>query len=238
MTGMLASVSSLSEARIVFAAGADIIDLKNPSSGALGAVSCKTASEVVRFLSGRCLVSATIGDLPMQVLTVRKAIKQMSKTGVDFIKIGLFDSVLSDDFLKLLDSCYKEGLQIVLVLFADRAPDIDQIFSQLTRTRITGIMLDTAGKQSGRLTDVVDYFYLEKFVRQAKDMDLLSGLAGSLQHLDIERILPLTPDYLGFRGALCQQGQRNNEIDPAAVEQIRSLIPVVESTKLVSSINC
>ncbi|MGH7006176.1 MAG: (5-formylfuran-3-yl)methyl phosphate synthase, partial [Alphaproteobacteria bacterium] len=39
MTGFLASVQSIAEARTAFQEGADIIDLKAPSRGALGAVS-------------------------------------------------------------------------------------------------------------------------------------------------------------------------------------------------------
>ena len=34
---------------------------------------------------------------------------------------------------------------------------------------------------------------------------LLTGLAGSLEAADVPRLLLLAPDYLGFRGALCDQ---------------------------------
>jgi len=37
MTGMLASVRNLEEAKLVYEGGADIIDLKEPNDGALGA---------------------------------------------------------------------------------------------------------------------------------------------------------------------------------------------------------
>ncbi|MEJ2115924.1 MAG: (5-formylfuran-3-yl)methyl phosphate synthase, partial [Gammaproteobacteria bacterium] len=37
MTGMLASVRNLEEAMMVYQGGADIIDLKEPNEGALGA---------------------------------------------------------------------------------------------------------------------------------------------------------------------------------------------------------
>ena len=38
ITGMLASVANLAEARLAAAGGADIVDLKNPVAGALGAL--------------------------------------------------------------------------------------------------------------------------------------------------------------------------------------------------------
>ena len=59
---MLASVSNLDEAKIVLEENVDIIDLKDPSQGALGAVTTKIAQEVVEFVSSQFLVSATIGD--------------------------------------------------------------------------------------------------------------------------------------------------------------------------------
>ncbi len=53
----------------------------------------------------------------------------------------------------------------------------------------------------------------------------MSGLAGSLEAPDVPRLLPLQPNYLGFRGSLCRGRSRVAEIDPAAVRIIRDLIP-------------
>jgi len=50
-------------------------------------------------------------------------------------------------------------------------------------------------------------------------------LSGSLEAPDIPRLLPFAPDFLGFRGALCDRSQRTAAIDAEAVKHIRSLIP-------------
>ncbi len=234
MTGMLASVSSLDEARIVFDAGADIIDLKNPSVGALGAVPLKTAREVVRYIDGRCTVSATTGDLPMQVMPMRKAIFDMSACGVDLIKVGLFARELSPDLPGLFAHCHGAGIKLILVLFADMAPDLGQVFACLGRSHLTGIMLDTARKDAGGLTGVVDGDYLESFLGLARQAGLVTGLAGSLKAVDIARLLPLAPDYLGFRGALCRSACRTEQLDTSAVAQVRALIPRGRSARLIS----
>ncbi|MGZ8249348.1 (5-formylfuran-3-yl)methyl phosphate synthase, partial [Methylomagnum sp.] len=47
MTGLLASVANLDEARLVAESGADIIDLKNPAAGALGALSVGEVARIV-----------------------------------------------------------------------------------------------------------------------------------------------------------------------------------------------
>ena len=51
MTGMLASVATLKEAKIVLDQKVDIIDLKNPKLGALGALDQKVISSTyIRYL--------------------------------------------------------------------------------------------------------------------------------------------------------------------------------------------
>ncbi len=67
MTAMLASVRTLDEALLALAGGADIIDLKDPARGALGALDQATARNIVAAIGGRAPVSATIGDLPSMV---------------------------------------------------------------------------------------------------------------------------------------------------------------------------
>ena len=90
MTGMLASVNSLEEALLALSANVDIIDLKQPALGALGALETDLVKAIVNEINGRCPVSATIGDLPMQPEIVYQAVKAMAETGVDYVKIGFF----------------------------------------------------------------------------------------------------------------------------------------------------
>jgi len=124
MTGMLASVSNLNEAKIALQENVDIIDLKDPAQGALGAVSTDIAREVVKFVSGQCLVSATIGDLPMHATLIGKAISTMASTGVDIIKVGVFDELTDEVIASLKEQAINgakgfngEQLTIVIVFF-------------------------------------------------------------------------------------------------------------------------
>jgi len=61
MTLMLASVTNPAEAEAVWAAGADIIDLKDPAKGALGALDADVAAGIVRSVGKRKPVSAAAG---------------------------------------------------------------------------------------------------------------------------------------------------------------------------------
>ena len=230
MTGMLASVSNLDEAKIALQENVDIIDLKDPSQGALGAVTTEVAQEVVKLVSGQCLVSATIGDLPMQATLIGKAIATMASTGIDIIKVGVFEE-LTDEVIAALKVQAIEGAKgingrqftIVVVFFVDKSLDSKKM-SDLAKAGIRGVMLDTADKTKGNLRTHMEDEELQCFVKQAKSYGLLAGLAGSLKASDISPLLELEPDYLGFRGALCQDNSRIQALNSSSVRNIRSLI--------------
>jgi uncharacterized protein (UPF0264 family) len=88
----------------------------------------------------------------------------------------------------------------------------------------TGVMLDTMNKQKGSLTELMAKMEIAQFVRQAKDRQLLCGLAGSLKVEDIPDLMPHKADYLGFRGALCQNHIRAGQLNKQAVLQILQAI--------------
>ena len=61
---LLVSVVSATEARRALAGGADIIDVKDPAEGALGAPSPRVLSEVVAAVGAAAPVSVALGDDP------------------------------------------------------------------------------------------------------------------------------------------------------------------------------
>nr|WP_244433876.1 (5-formylfuran-3-yl)methyl phosphate synthase [Azospirillum sp. B506] len=52
---------------------------------------------------------------------------------------------------------------------------------------------------------------------------LQTGLAGSLRVADIPALAALSPDYLGFRCALCS-GERTNAIDPQEAARVAACV--------------
>ncbi|BBP05164.1 hypothetical protein TPL01_10450 [Sulfuriferula plumbiphila] len=216
MTGWLASITGIEEARLALAAGAHIIDAKNPHAGALGALTHATVHALVAEVAGRVPVSATIGDFPtMDPLAVTGAVAEMAATGVDFVKIGLFPSPALADCLDALASLARQ-YRLVAVLFADRNPDL-QLPARLAAIGFNGVMLDTADKTGGGLLAHQPVARLAEFVEQARYLHLLSGLAGSLKLADIPVLMPLKPDYLGFRGALCHGHTRTHTLNTSAI---------------------
>ena len=224
MTGFLASVSSLDEARLVRSLGADVIDMKDPARGALGALDEDSVRAIAARPRNSALLSATVGDLPVYAAELESAVTGMHACGVDIVKVGVFDRTISPFMLSVLDRLAGKGISIVLVFFAELSPPgID--FQRLRRGGITGVMLDTCEKANGNLRNKLDDGMLADFVRKAGQAGLVTGLAGSLTREDIPPLLEINPDYLGFRGALCKQHRRTLQIDTAKVTEIRELIP-------------
>ena len=222
MTLMLASVANAAEAEIVLQFGADIVDLKDPAHGALGAVALDEAGAAIRLIGRRSRISATLGDPPYSVEALVSRARALIDAGVNDLKLAVDTPMLA-----VLGAALKTlagDVALIGMMFADRAPDFDAL-PTLAALGFKGAMLDTADKQSGRLLTHLDVARLEDFCGRCRALGLVSGLAGSLEAPDVPRLLLTAPDVLGFRGALCRAHDRAAAIDPAAVNIIRDLIP-------------
>ncbi|MER0239368.1 (5-formylfuran-3-yl)methyl phosphate synthase [Fulvimarina sp. MAC8] len=221
MIRFLASVSGPDEALVALRGGADIIDLKNPADGALGAVSPELIEQTIAAVGGRRPVSAVAGNCPMEPEAVRAAIEP--RLEADFVKIGLFPaSSEATEAVVEAAADYSDRCLLIAVLFADQVPDFG-ILGKLAKVGFSGVMLDTMEKSAGGLTRHLSSARLQEFVARAREHNLMVGLAGSLEAPDIPRLSPLTPDFLGFRGALTAGG-RDAEVDEGRVGEIAALI--------------
>lgn len=225
MTKFLASVRSAEEARLALAGGADIIDAKEPSQGALGRVPDEAIRAIVAEVSGKRPVSATIGDMALEPALILDAVRGIAATGVDIVKIGIFpgDAVGT---LSRLEAASQEGIRLVAVLFADRRPDLG-LLDHCAGAGFYGAMLDTADKSSGPLLRHCDVAALGAFVGRAHALNLAAGLAGALRPEDVASLARLGPDYLGFRSALTSSG-RDGVVSAAAIATIRDAIDATE----------
>ena len=220
MTAMLASVRNRAEAELAAALGADLIDLKDPAAGALGALPLATIRAVVRALRGRRPSSATLGDLPMDFAMLAGAAAATADTGVDFVKVGLFAHPERRRCIDALAPLARRA-RLIGVFFADQPFDAT-LLDALAAAGFTGAMLDTAAKGRGGLRAHWSDAALADFVRRARALGLLTGLAGSLGLDDIAPLASLRPDYLGFRTALCRDGVRSEALDPHAFAAVRT----------------
>ncbi|TXN22602.1 hypothetical protein FV217_10135 [Methylobacterium sp. WL9] len=116
--------------------------------------------------------------------------------------------------------------RLVGVLFAEDELALDMV-PRLAASGFRGAMIDTRAKTGRRLSDLLAPDRLAAFVAACRSHGLISGLAGSLRVEDVPALAAHEPGYLGFRGGLCQDGDRRNALDPvrvsAAVQALRAL---------------
>ncbi|MDF1585563.1 (5-formylfuran-3-yl)methyl phosphate synthase [Marinimicrococcus flavescens] len=220
MVRMLASVATLEEADQAVALGADLVDLKDPARGALGAWPVPLVRAAVTAHGGRRPLSATVGDLPMEPELLHAAAASMAATGVDYVKVGFFAGGNAEACAAAMAPLAAGGVQLVAVMMADQQPRLD-LLAHLAAAGWHGAMLDTADKRAGGLRTHLAPDELAAFVAAARAHRLLVGLAGSLGISDVPPLAALEPDYLGFRGALCR-GPRTSGLDAGRLAAVRA----------------
>jgi hypothetical protein len=245
---LLASVTGPAEALVALAGGADVIDLKDPSQGPLGACPPHVLREVVRLCAGqdadrpRPATSAAIGDLwdgteasssagPPALIALAAA--GAAACGVDFIKVGvrITDPERATAALRGVARAVRDAgaaTRIVAATYADlaargRACDPELLVTVAARAELDGCLIDTAVKDGRTLLDCTAADRLVAFVAACREAGLRSALAGSIRMEDLPRIVALGPDYIGARGALCAGG-RDGRFDPDRLGLFRAAL--------------
>lgn len=227
-TQLLISVTTIEEARIALENGADIIDLKEPSLGALGALPIETIQAVVAYVKSTKdaeakLTSATIGDLPMQPELLLTHVTQLATTGVDIVKIGFFPAVDYQPCLDALKPVTQAGIRLMAVFFAETTYP-QGLIAAIKHAGFIGIMLDTAKKNGLTLLDYYSQEQRVAFAKRVIKSNLQLGLAGSLRLNHVALIKEMNPSYIGFRGGVCDDNQRNLALNSAKIKAVRKTV--------------
>ena len=167
MTKWLASVQSIEEAKTLIPSLPDILDIKNPLEGALGALDITTVASIVGLVSKQCQTSATIGDLPMKAELINLALEAMAASGVDYVKVGIFpDQELIDCIRSMSSTITQLSVPVIAVLFADKMPS-QKVIYQLKVNGFRGVMIDTAIKDGRHLLEHWGLLQLNSFIEEA-----------------------------------------------------------------------
>jgi (5-formylfuran-3-yl)methyl phosphate synthase len=245
MTQLLISVKNPAEALLAQAAGADIIDLKDPSQGALGALDINISTEIVRTVvhannldaNHHAELSTTVGENHASVAELLHSMEIRAALGFDYIKIVVTDFMYTADFKQKIDDFLQKNIKVIVVFYADEttehSPDLS-VLSQLKKIGIHGVMLDTQSKQVD-LVALKNEAYLQDFVAMSKKNDLICGFAGSLkpQHIDLLRKINAT--YIGFRGGVCNNNARNTDLNSEKVNLVVKMLR--ENHKNTANVN-
>ncbi|MCZ7662374.1 MAG: (5-formylfuran-3-yl)methyl phosphate synthase [Thermoleophilia bacterium] len=231
---LLVSVIHEEEVAPAVAGGADIIDIKNPREGSLGAGFPHVIRAVRELTPPGVPVSAAIGDAPNLPGMMALAAAGAAACGVQYVKVGLLGPREPCDALLLLAAVCRAAreqdpaVRIMATAYADAnkvgsLPPLD-LPVVAAEAGVDGCMLDTASKNGATLLSLLGAAQLEEFVARCRGAGLLCALAGSLREDDVPRVHELDPDIMGVRTAACRGGRLDGRVDHDAVRRLKDRI--------------
>jgi uncharacterized protein (UPF0264 family) len=225
MTQLLISVRNTEEAHLACDAGADLIDIKEPGRGPLGAADGSTVRAIVAAVAQRVQVSAALGEL----LHDKRVLAPADLKGLAYAKCGLAGCAARADWMDLWSteiSRFPMGVAPVAVVYADdaaAAPDVESVVAAAERVGAPVVLIDTHDKSQGSLMVHWSLDKVRHIVCRIHHSGLKVALAGSLDALLVEQLLPLGPDIIAARGAACSGG-RTGRLDPVLVMRLAELV--------------
>lgn len=225
---LLVSPSTIDEAKRCVAA--DIIDVKKPSEGSLGANFPWVIREI-KTLSAKPL-SAAIGDFDYKPGGASLAAYGAACAGADYIKIGLaFDGLeKARDVIGAVVRAVKDEFPqkyVVIAAYSDfqRMHSISP-FEMAPLAADCGAdvaMVDTGIKDQKSTFTFLNETALRSFTETNKDLGLRTALAGALEFADIDALKRINPDIIGVRGMVCG-GDRNATVREDLIQTALAMI--------------
>lgn len=217
---LLVSILGADEVSEAISGGADIIDVKNPKEGSLGAAPPWIVREVLAAVGSRTETSCAIGDLPNLPGTASLAAAGAAALSPTYVKLGLLGTHSDDQANTLLADVVRAtrsvstSVKVVACSYADWklvgcvCPlHLPQIASS---AHADGVLIDTINKDGRSLLDFLSLPDLTQFVRDARRSGLMSALAGSLRESQAPSIASCDPDVVAIRTAACSRGDRTS----------------------------
>jgi uncharacterized protein (UPF0264 family) len=230
---LLVSVRSPEEAADAVAGGADIVDVKEPAGGSLGAASAEVCAQIAATVAGRVPWTMACGELADGVSRVTDLLaatweeladrSAAAATLPQAIKLGLAGCAGTPwvDELATLVQGLPQGVRQVLVLYADGqrcgAPSPEEIFAAAADLRPFAVLVDTFDKQGPGLLGHCKISELQAWRAAVAACDAAFVLAGKLQIADFPRILAVPADIIAVRSAVCSE----NRLGRVELERVR-----------------
>jgi uncharacterized protein (UPF0264 family) len=227
---LLVSPMNIEEARAALQGGADILDVKNPKEGSLGANFPWAIRAVVELANGKVPVSATIGDLEFKPGTASLAALGAAVAGAEFVKAGLLGVKTLDQAEEMLQGIvravkdFDSRKRVVAAGYSDyaRAGSISPKLLPAAAAAAGAdlVMVDTAVKDGRATFDFMSEQDLKDFISLGHNFGMEVALAGSIDFLHLELLKRLDPDIIGVRGIVCG-GDRRSAIRADLVEKLK-----------------
>jgi uncharacterized protein (UPF0264 family) len=222
-TGLLVSVRTAEEAQAAVAAGADLIDVKDPGRGPLGMAHHEALAAVLAAVGQKVPVSAALGEWSPQILT---AAHWHLELPVQYVKWGLAGyraaAAWGEELLETRRQV-PDGIEVVAVAYADwekasAAPPLE-VARFAKRFRYRAFLLDTFTKDGRTLLDHMPPAQVAELVASLKRGGVQVALGGSLAVEHLKLLRDVKPDWYAVRGSVCAGGKRDGVLDPVRVKK-------------------
>jgi (5-formylfuran-3-yl)methyl phosphate synthase len=230
---LLVSVVNAGEVEAALAGGADIVDVKNPAEGSLGAPVPALLRAVRSRVASPAEVSVALGDAPHLPGTMALAAAGAAACGADYLKIGLFGSARPEQAFELLAAVRRAASEVnprtrlMAAAYADAsrvgALPPGELPSIARRAGFHGVMLDTAVKDGASTFTAMGDDAVADFFAAARALGLVTAMAGALGPADFERAQRLGADIVGVRGSACEGG-RQGTVSASRVRALRAAL--------------
>jgi (5-formylfuran-3-yl)methyl phosphate synthase len=218
---LLVSPHTVAEALVCASAAEyiDIVDVKNPREGSLGANFPWVISKIRETIPPDKMVSATLGDVPFKPGTVALAALGAAASGASYIKAGLYGCTTADQAIEVMRGVvravrdYNPETIVVAAGYADacRIGCLNPLSIPYVTLKSGAdvAMVDTAIKDGTALFEHMDHDECAEFVRRGHEYGLQVALAGSIRAEHLMDLASIGTDIIGVRGAVCDGGRRD-----------------------------
>jgi uncharacterized protein (UPF0264 family) len=225
-TGLLVSVRNAAEAQVALAGGADVIDVKEPTRGSLGAADPDVVAAVVTAVGERVPISVAAGEL----LEGENMLNDL--VGIAYAKIGLAGCRPLADWparWRYTIALLPRHVQPVAVAYADwqlaDAPPPADVLAEAAAVGCPALLVDTWDKSAGTLFDHWPAPDVAGFCRRVRGVGLDVVLAGSLSGERLITAARCRPSLVAVRGAVCIGGRTG----PLSATRVRAVRVAVRS---------
>jgi len=211
---LLVTVLSSAEAKQI-ADLADMLDVKDPSKGPLGAPDHVVVHSVRSAIGSQSPLAVSLGEVGEDVSSTVELARLFAGAGATMLKVGLSDisQEAAQANLAALRASISANVQVVAVAYADyEERNFFPPFSLpgvASEAGLSGIMLDTFDKDSNKsLFGFMEAGFIRAIIMDAKGNKMITGLAGKLDMEDIDTAAASGADWIGFRSAIASEGAR------------------------------
>lgn len=212
--GLLVSVRNAEEAAVAVAAGAAIIDVKEPRNGPLGRPAAETVAAVAGVVGRRAPLTLACGELTA-VAEMADVWQRLPPDAAPPVAVKAGPSRLSLPGWRTAFGRLRETLPpdiaAVAVAYADwrraDSPPPETLLAEAIRMNAAAFLVDTFDKQGPGLFGTIPPQTLEAWIRAAEAADLTLAVAGRLVVAEVAEALGLGARIVGVRSAACDGGR-------------------------------